>query len=118
MFKTELQTELHNQGLDTSGKVSELKSRLQDYLSSVERDHRLNVINVKHVLFTHNDELIQILPGFITKGSNEMFIMFSDDSRKLNTVTVSSDGVLIKGDVTELGGYAPECSHIISLAVK
>jgi hypothetical protein len=118
LMKADLQEELRMRQQDTSGTIAILKTRLEQYISNVERQHRQNGTNKDHVLFMRDGVPDNILPGCICKASKSMLVVSSDQSRKLYSISLSSDGVLMKGEVTDVGDYPAECRNVISLTVS
>ena len=112
MLKHELQHELENYNLPTNGKVAELKDRLNRHLNDMEEEYHNDSVNTGHVLLSED-----VKSWYIAKLSDSMLIMASDRNRKLYTITLKSDGVVMKGEVVEAFTYPEMIHHVTSISL-
>ena len=113
LTKAALQEKLHSLHLMTDGTIPVLKERLNQHMEHLKHHYKEEGIDTSHVLLSSD-----ISPSYITKASDTMLLMSSDTSRKVYSVSLTSDGIVIKGNVTELFAYPDNCHNIRSLAVS
>ena len=107
MDKAELQKALQSQGLLTMRKAISLKQCLSDSLEELKDKHKADGIYTSELQLSDNG-----LPSFITKASDSIRMMTSDNDKSIYTVDISSDGVAMKGKLMLLYNYPQEVTHM------
>ena len=79
------------------GKAIDLKQCLSHSLEELKDQYKANRIDTLE--FQLSDH---VLPSFITKASDSIFMMTSDHDKSMYTVDISSDVVAMKGKLTLL----------------